>query len=160
MQRSLSSTLARGAAAGVAAGIVQVALGKAEDVLLLPPRENADFAPRLVKRLAKGVGVHTSEMAEWALGTAFHFGYAAFWGAGYAPARERSGVHPLAGGTLLGALIYGMTFPRWGGAVQTGVERPPRRRTPQMKFLVASVTLGFGLATAFVYERIRGPTPS
>lgn len=155
MDDSTIRVVTRGAAAGVMAGVIQVTIGKAEDILLLPPWEDSNLAPRLVDRLGKMVGVSLPSSAEWALGTAFHFGYGAFWGASYAAVRERWPVHPAVGGTMMGGLIYGITFPRWGGAVQTGTERPPQVRTSRMTFVAASVTFGFGLATAYLYERIR-----
>jgi hypothetical protein len=145
----------RGAAAGVAGTLVQTMLGKAEERALLPPWEDSNIAPRFMNRLARDVGLTLPASAEWVLGTAFHLGYGVTWGALYAAARERLHPHPVAGGLALGALIYGITFPRWGGAVQTQTERPPEHRTRAMEFVAASVTLGYGLATALAYEKIR-----
>lgn len=144
-----------GAAAGVVGSIVQAAIGKTEEIAFLPEREDSNLAPRLVDRLARRVGYDPSPAAEWALGTAFHLGYGATWGALYSLARERRPLDPWAGGAAMAAVIYGITFPRWGGAVQTGTERPPRRRSWGMEAVAASVTLGFGLSTALTYERIR-----
>jgi hypothetical protein len=158
--------LVRGAVAGAAAAIPQAVVGKAEELLLLPPREDSNIAPRLVDRLeAKLTGRHPSDAGKWLLGTAFHFGYGAGWGALYAAATHRRGVPPLLGGALLGGLIYGITFPRWGGAVLTDVERAPGRRTRRMTFVASSVTLTFGLATAGIFAWLSrrdgvGPPPA
>lgn len=155
-QRSVGPEhLLAGVAAGLLASVIQVAIGKTEDLAFLPEWEDSNIAPRLVDRLARDLGEDLSPTAEWTLGTAFHLGYGAFWGASYAAARERTGVDPLVGGTALGALIWGITFPRWGGAVQTQTERPPEQRTWRMEVVLASVALGFGLSTSLLYERLR-----
>lgn len=147
--------LVRGSAAGLGASVVQVMIGKAEEIVLLSPGEDSNIAPRLMARLAEDVGKDLSENETWALGTAFHLCYSAFWGAAYATARERYPVPPLVGGGLLGALIYGITFPRWGGAVQTDTERPPEARSDEMTVVAVSVALGFGITTAYFYEWLR-----
>ena len=145
----------RGAAAGLVGTMVQTTIGKGEDLAFLPPWENADIAPRLIDRLAEDLGYDIPEWAEWTLGTAFHLGYGATWGAIYAAAHERYRPHPVVGGMALGGLIYAITFPRWGGAVQTRTERPPEQRTWAMEVVAISVALGYGLATALTYDRLR-----
>ena len=152
--RSTPSTLLRGAAAGVAASVVQAAIGKAEDLAFLPPHESADIAPRLVDRLAKKAGLEPERSTEWVLGTVFHVGYGAAWGMAYGLAQERLRLEPAVGGLLLGGLIYGITFPTWGGAVQTDTERPPEARTKRMEAVAVSVAFGFGLATALIYGEL------
>lgn len=147
--------LARGVAAGVAASVVQAAIGKTEEIAFLPPWEDANFAPRLVSRLAGRMGVDSSATENWAIGTLFHLGYAAWWGGLYAISRERIPLRPVPGGLLLGGLIYGITFPSWGGAVQTGTERPPEQRTWRMDVVTVSVAFGFGFCTSLLYERLR-----
>jgi hypothetical protein len=145
-----------GAAAGVLASVVQAAIGKTEEKLMLPPWEDSNIAPRLVDRVLRHAGVDDPSLAtEWILGTGYHVAYGAAWGAAYAAVRERHPVRPLVGGALLGGLIYGITFPSWGGAVQTDTERPPARRSRGMELVAVSVTLGFGWATAFAYEYLR-----
>lgn len=151
----LDSTILAGAAAGVAASTVQGAIGKAEELLFLPEHEDVDWAPRLVGRLAEFAGVEVSEPTKWALGMGFHFGYGAFWGAAYSQVHRRYPVHPVVGGLAVGGFIYAITFPRWGGAVQTRTERPPRRRTRRKELVLASVTSSFGLTMALVYEALR-----
>lgn len=145
----------RGAAAGMIACTVQAAIGKSEEKLFhLAPGES-DFAPRLMRRLSGQAGHTLSKEGQWVLGTAFHYGYGAFWGMSYAAVRER-GARPALAGVGLGALIYTITFPRWGGAVQTRTERPPEQRSTATEAMLLSVTLGFGLATAWAYEALRG----
>lgn len=148
-------TLARGATAGLIASVVQAAVGAAESALILPEHEDANVAPRLMDRLARDLGKEMPLEAEWALGTLFHLGYGAVWGALYALADDRIDIPPLAGGLALGGVIYGITFPDWGGAVQTQVERPQEVRTRRMSLVIASITLGFGLATAYANEALK-----
>lgn len=148
-------TMARGAAAGSFASLVQAAVGATESAVLLPEHEDANIAPRLMDRLARQVGKDLPLEAEWLLGTIFHFGYGATWGILYSLLEDELEINPAAGGAVLGTLIYGITFPRWGGAVQTDVERPPERRTDRMTFVAASVALTFGLTTAYATRALR-----
>lgn len=152
-----ATTLAalRGAAAGLAASVVQSAVGATESLLLLPEDEDANIAPRLIDRLARDVGKEMPLEAEWLLGTLFHLGYGATWGTLYGIADDNLDIHPLVGGTLLGGVIYAITFPDWGAAVQTQVERSPHRRTRRMTLVAASVALTFGLATAYANEAMK-----
>src|SRR5438094_700861 len=85
--------------------------------------------------------------------SAFHFGYATFWGAVYALAYRRWRPHPLLGGAALGALIYAITFPHWGGAVLSGTEPPPHRRSWRQELVLVTAALTFGLGTALLYGR-------
>lgn len=157
----LAARLIRGALAGLAASTVQVMVGKAEEILLpLRRDEDAHIAPRLVGKVAENVGVETTKATRWTLGTLFHFGYGMLWGAGYAAAVEKieakQPVHPLAGGTLLGLIIYGITFPNWGGAVKTRTERPTHQRSLGMQMITWSVALTYGVCTGLFYGRPRG----
>ncbi|HEY6562646.1 MAG TPA: hypothetical protein VI072_35505 [Polyangiaceae bacterium] len=151
----MQTQLMKGMAAGMVACTGQAVVGKVEDWALLPPWEDANIAPRHVERVADSQGVELGTPSKWLLGTAFHYGYGAFWGAVYAGARERISVSPLTGGLVLGSVIYAITFPRWGVAVQTGTERPAGVRTKRMTLVAASVAISFGLFTAFLYERMR-----
>lgn len=144
----------RGAVAGVGASLVQSAIGKTEELFFLPSHENANIAPRLADRVGRALHVELSNEAEWVLGTAFHLGYGATWGTLYALMQERLKLPPLLGGLLLGSVIYGITFPRWGMAVKTGTERPPVERTRRMGMVALSVAFGFGLATAMIDRRL------
>lgn len=153
MAADWQTAVTRGIAAGLVAGTVQVLVGKAEEWLMLPPWEDADIAPRFVHRLVlRYFGVDMNPPARWVLGTAYHYAYGAAWGALYGIARERFRFAPLAGGLALGGIIYGITFPRWGSAVQSGTERPPSQRTAGMEVVAVSVALTFGIATALAYE--------
>lgn len=147
--------LAAGALCGMAAAAVQAAVGKSYERLLLPPGEDSDLAPRLVHRASEEAGHDASRAEAWTAGTLFHFGYGAFWGAAYAAVRERWRVPPVAGGAALGGWIYAITFPRWGGAVQTGTVRPPGRRSSRMTGFGVAAALSFGLTTALAYEAVR-----
>jgi ribose/xylose/arabinose/galactoside ABC-type transport system permease subunit len=152
---SKTISVARGAAAGLIGCVVQAAVGGAESALFLPEHEDANFAPRLMDRLARDVGTELPLEAEWALGTLFHLGYGAFWGALYGLADDRFDIPPLVGGAALGGVIYGITFPDWGAAVQTEVERPQQSRTRRMSLVVASVTMGFGFATVYTNHLLK-----
>ena len=151
----LFPALLRGSAAGIVGSIVQAAVGASESALLLPEHEDANIAPRLMDRLARDLGEDLPLAAEWVLGTLFHFGYGAAWGMLYALLDDQLDVHPAVGGAAMGAVIYGITFPRWGGAVQTQVERPPEARTRRMTFVAASVALTFGLSTAYAAHELK-----
>lgn len=144
-----------GAGAGTLASVLQAAVGASETLAFLPKRENADLAPRMVKRISEGIGIEPSPAAEWILGTLYHLSYGAAWGAAYGAAQGRRQVHPFVAGVLLGGIIYGITFPRFGGAVLMGAERPPHRRSKRMEIVLASVTLSFGVTTAFAFEALR-----
>ncbi len=143
----------RGAGAGLVACVVQVLVGKGADYAVLPEREDTHIAPRFVRRMAEDLGEPVSETTQWVLGTAFHLGYAVFWGGAYGFAYRKRPVEPVVGGTLLGGLIYALAFSRWGVAVQTGTERPPERRTKRMTAVAATVALTYGLTTALLFGR-------
>jgi len=145
----------RGATAGLVGTLVQTTVGATESALILPEHEDANIAPRLMDRIARRFGEDLPLELEWLLGTAFHFGYGITWGTLYALLEEKVEMHPVAGGAAMGALIYAITFPRWGGAIQTDVERPPEVRTRRMTFVAASVALSFGVATAYASHTLR-----
>ena len=143
----------RGIEAGLIASVPQVLFAKAEERLLTPPGEDADIGPRFIERIARQQRLRVREDTKWLAASAFHFGYAVFWGGLYAAAYRRWRPHPLLGGTVLGALIYGITFPHWGGAVLTGTERPPHRRSWRQELILATAAMTFGLGTALLYGR-------
>lgn len=151
-------SLAAGAAAGCIGSTVQAGIGKTLEKLILPPHEDADIAPRMVKSLARQAGVELTPAEKWVAGTIFHYGYGAGWGTAYSLVRERVAVSPAVGGGVMGGIIYGITFPRWGLATQTETERPPRRRSAAMELVAVAVAVGFGLVTARAYEGLR-PKP-
>lgn len=148
-------SLVAGAAAGMIASSIQAAVGKTGEQALLPPREDMDLAPVLVGRVAEYANVDVSDATRWILGTGFHYGYGAFWGAAYAAVHHRTRVPPVVGGLALGGLIHAITFPRWGGAVRTHTVPAPRKRTLRMELVLASVTCTFGLTVSFAYEWLR-----
>ena len=112
----------RGIEAGLAASVPQVLLPKAEERLRMRRGEDANLGPRFIERLARLRRARVREDTKWLAAWAFHFGYAAVWGAVYAVAYQRWRPHPLLGGTALGTVIYAIAFPHWGGAVLTRTE--------------------------------------
>jgi hypothetical protein len=161
MHRRLQ-VIRRGAEAALVASVPQVILPKIEEKLLLEFGEDADLGPRLIERLAKATKRRLPEDMKWLGASAFHFGYAAFWGVLYALAYERRPVHPLVGGGALAGLIYLITFPSWGGAVVTGTERPPEARSWRVEVVLWTAVLSFGLGTALLYGKgpRREPSPA
>jgi len=157
MTRRRLESLRLGVEAALVASVPQVLLSKLEEKLFLPPGEDADLGPRFVERLAARARRPLPEDVKWLAASAFHFGYAALWGALYALAYERRPVHPLAGGLLLAGVIYAITFTPWGGAVQSGAEMPPRQRSRRKEAVLVTAPLTFGLGTALGYGR--GPRP-
>jgi hypothetical protein len=145
----------RGVEAGLIASIPQVLLAKTEEWLLMPPGEDADLGPRFIERLGYLQGRSIREDTKWLAASAFHFSYAVFWGAAYALAYRRWQPHPLLGGAVLGSLIYAITFPHWGGAVVTGAERPPHRRSWRQELVLGTAAMTFGLGTALLYGRAK-----
>jgi hypothetical protein len=143
----------RGVEAGLIASVPQVLLAKAEERALLRRGEDADLGPRFVERLTRLAGLRLREDTKWLAASAFHFGYATFWGTAYALAYRRWRPHPLVGGAFLGGLIYTITFPHWGGAVLSGTERPPHRRSWRQELVLATAALSFGFVTALLYGR-------
>jgi len=150
---STFAVLRRGIEAGLIASVPQVIVPKLEEKLFLPHHEDADLGPRLIAALAKKVEKPLPEDVKWLAAASFHFGYAAFWGAAYAVVQQRVKMNPLLGGLTLATLIYLMTFPPWGGAVVSGSEDPPRKRTWRKEIVLASAPLLFGLGTALLYGR-------
>ncbi len=142
-----------GACIGIAAAVPQAIVGKAEDLLILPDHENADIAPRFMRRLAHLSGSHLSPVAQWVLGTLFHFAYGAGWGSAYAVVTPRRLPPPL-GGAILGALIYMLAFSRVGAGTLTGSERPPRARTFRLMLTHWSVALTYSFITAYLCDAL------
>ncbi len=145
--------LKRGIEAGLLASVPQVLLPKLEERLLLRRNEDANLGPRFIERLARMAGRPLREDTKWLAASTFHFGYATAWGALYALAHRRWRPHPALGGAALGALIYAITFPHWGGAVLTGTERPPHLRSWRVELVLATAALTFGFGTALLYGR-------
>lgn len=155
---STFAVLRRGLEAGLIASVPQVIIPKIEEKLFLPHDEDADLGPRLIAALAKKVEKPLPEDVKWLAAATFHFGYAAVLGAAYGVVQQRVKAKPLVGGLTMSALIYLMTFPPWGGAVITGSEDPPRKRTWRKEIVLASAPLIFGLGTALLFGR--GAKPS
>src|ERR1051326_1063723 len=99
---SRASTILSGMVAGLAAGIPQVVLTQLEAWLLpTTPRHSADIGPRFVQRLSKHLDTDLDREQHWLLAGAFHFGYAAWWGAFYAMLQRWRPAQPHVGGPLL-----------------------------------------------------------
>lgn len=144
----------RGIEAALVASIPQVLVPKlVERLFLRPDDESADLGPRLVAALVRRTRRSLPEDAKWLAASAFHFTYAAGWGALYALAYERRPVQPWLGGAALATVIHLITFPRWGVAVLTETEPPPKDRPWRVELMLASAPLTFGLATALLYGR-------
>lgn len=152
------AVLRRGIESGVIASIPQVLLPKLEEHVFMRKKEDADLGPRLVVALTRKMEKPLPEDMKWVGAASFHFAYAAFWGTIYALVQERAQVNRWSGGIGLGAFIYLITFPRWGGAVLTGAEEPPRKRSWKRELLLATAPLAFGVGTALLYGR--GPKRS
>lgn len=153
MRNRQIEVLRRGVEAGIVAGVPQVLIAKIEERLLLPRSDDVDLGPRLIERLGEVLHRRLREDEKWIGASAFHFGYAAFWGALYAWLYERKPVHPALGGALLSSVIYLITFPRWGGAVLTRAERKPKRRSWRKGFVLVSAATTFGMCTGLLYGR-------
>ncbi len=151
MKARTVEVLRRGVEAGLIAGVPQVLVPKLEERLFLRERESADIGPRLIESVAKRLKRPLPEDTKWLAASAFHFSYAAVWGAAYALAYERKPVSPWLGGAVLSAAIHLLTFPRWGAAVITGTEDHPRDRPWRMEAVLVTAPLVFGLTTALVY---------
>jgi hypothetical protein len=149
-------TLARGAAIGVVAGVVQVLAAQLVG-LATGRRERTDVAPRLVQRSAERLGHSLSRPVRWLLAAAFHFGYAAFWGALYTALRASRGERRLpwwlAGGAL-GGVIYTLAFSRIGGGTLIGSERHPDRREGREQAIQWVSAFSFAFAVAYIEQRI------
>jgi hypothetical protein len=146
--------------AGLFAGIPQVLAAQGAARLLGLPRQRADIGPRFVQRLAQHLGVSLPTGYQWALATAFHFGYSAWWGGLYAAVQEVRPMRPLVGGPLLAALIYSVAFSPWGAATQNGAERPPDRRPEREPLLHWTAALSFSLTAAYCCtSRLRSAAP-
>lgn len=155
-----TEVLRRGVEAGLVAGIPQVLVPKLMERLILRGRdESADVGPRLMQALARRAHKSLPEDMKWLAASAFHFGYAAGWGGLYALVHERRPVHPLVGGATLAVMIYLITFPRWGLAVLTGTEDPPKDRPWRVEAMLATAPLVFGFATGLLYGRGPRRTP-
>ena len=153
----LGAAIVTGVGVGLVAGVPQVVLTQAEARLLGMPDEHADIGPRFVQRVSEDLGERPSGPVRWALAAAFHFGYAACWGALYAVVQAWRPSQPHVGGPLLGALIYALAFSPWGAATQTDTERPPHARTLRETMLHWTAALSFGLVTAYLYDWLRRP---
>jgi hypothetical protein len=144
------AVLHRGVESAIVASVPQVILPKIEERLLLG-KGAADLGPHFIEALARRARRRLPEDTKWLAASAFHFGYASFWGALYGLARERWRVSPWVGGLTMAAVIHLITFPSWGGAVLTGSEPAPRHRSWRMELVFLTAPLVFGLGTALLY---------
>jgi hypothetical protein len=141
----------RGAESAIIASVAQVLVPKIEERLLLRPNESADLGPRFIEALARRAEKPLPEDVKWIAASAFHFGYAAWWGVAYGLVQERWKLRPWIGGLGLAGFLHLITFARWGGAVLTGAEKKPKERPWRMEIVLASAPLVFGLGTALLY---------
>ncbi len=153
MDGATVASLRRGVEAALVASVPQVLVPHAEERLLGLAPDAADLGPRFIEQLALLARQRLPEDTKWLAASAFHFGYAAFWGALYALAYERRPVAPLLGGAVLSAAIWAAAFPVWGGAVRSGMERPPGRRGWRKELILATAPVVFGVGTALLYGR-------
>jgi hypothetical protein len=153
MEAETFAALRRGIEAGLVASVPQVLGTHLEEKLLHLPEGSANIGPRFIQRLGKLTRQRLSEEIRWLGGAAFHFGYAATWGALYALAYQRRPLHPAIGGLLLSGSIYVLSFTNWGVATKTRTERPHHRRGPRRELLLLTPPLIFGLGTALLYGR-------
>jgi hypothetical protein len=149
-----AKSAARGAVAGVMGSIVQTGVGLACDKFLLPPKQHNNIAPRLIKRLAQWTGRRGSAPRDWSLGTLFHLGYGAGWGALLGLARQLTGAGPLPLGGLGGALVYLAAFSPKGVGTLTLTEPPPRARGWRKQASLIAVSSAFALVTALLDHRL------
>ena len=160
MESETIASLRRGVEAALVASVPQVLVPHVEERLLGLGQDEAELGPRFVEQLARLAGRRLPEDTKWLAASSFHFGYAAFWGALYALAYQRRPVPPLLGGALLSAVVWAAAFAQWGGAVQTGTERPPGSRRWQRELILATAPFVFGLGTALLYGRGARPAPA
>jgi hypothetical protein len=150
MNESIAAIL-RGAAAGLLAGIPQVAIVQVVEKPLGLPSDQADIGPRFVQRLAEHLGEPLSAGPKWGLAALFHFAYSVWWGALYGLADALVRPPPAVAGPLLGGVIYAAAFSRLGAGTQTGTETHPDRRHWRADALHWTAALSFSLATAAAY---------
>jgi hypothetical protein len=140
--------------AGVLGSVIQVGVGLALDKVLLPPKQHNNIAPRLIKRLAQWTGRRGSAPRDWTLGTLFHLGYGAGWGALLGVARELSDARPLPLGGAGSALVYLAAFSPRGVGTLTLTEPPPRARGWRKQASLIAVSSAFALSTAILDDRL------
>jgi len=145
---------AQGAIAGVLGSVFQAGVGLAFDRLVLPPKQHNNIAPRLIRRLAQWTGRRSSAPRDWTLGTLFHLGYGAGWGALLGLARNLTGAGPLSLGGIGGALVYLAAFSPKGAGTLTFTEPPPRARSWRKQASLVSVSSAFALSTALLDDRL------
>ena len=151
---SYAQAAARGVVAGILGSVVQAGVGLALDKLLLPPKQHNNIAPRLIKRLAQWTGRRGDAPRDWTLGTLFHVGYGASWGALLGLARCLTGARPLPLGGVGGALVYAAAFSSGGFGTLTRTEPPPRARGWRKQLSLVAVSSAFALATAWLDDRL------
>lgn len=149
-----AQAMTRGAVAGILGSMVQTGVGLALDKLLLPPRQHNNIAPRLLKRLAQWTGRGGDAPRDWTLGTLFHLGYGASWGALIGLKRRLTGAPPVPLGGVGAALVYAVAFSSRGGGTLTLTEPPPRFRGWRKQASLVAVSTAFALATAWLDDRL------
>lgn len=141
-----------GAAIGVAGSGVQALVGYAIDRFFLPRGEDNNIAPRFVRRVFGMMGKRRNDTRDWALGTVFHLGYGAVWGAALNVARAGTRAPASALAVPLGAALYALAFSRFGVGTLTGTEDHPKRRPERKQASLVAVDLAYTVPTAIMVD--------
>ena len=141
-----------GAGIGLLGAGVQTMIGLLLDRLFLPNGEDNNIAPRLVMRSFQRLGYGENGPRDWALGTVFHFGYGAMWGAVLNVARARTGVPASVLAIPVGATIYGLAFSRAGVGTRTGTEQHPDLRLGRKQVSLMAVANAYAVATGLLLD--------
>lgn len=106
-----------GTVAGVGASIIQAAIGWLISRYVLPEGHDNHIAPRFINRLRLFAAKPPNPVVEWLLGTAFHLGYGAGWGALFGVTRRwtrapESMLAPVFAGLIYLTAVFAWPWPR------------------------------------------------
>ena len=150
---SLADAAARGAAAGVAGGLVLRAVWGFAEGLIPPERRTGSPTSEVVEKMAEKHGVQLSGTQVRAAAVMGYTGSMAVWGAVYGMVQSR--LHPpmLVHGLLLGGLVYAANFAPGAALPKQGVVAPPEGLDREV-FTRLGAHAVFGLATAAAFEAL------